>query len=219
MAIRAKKAFKANAKDIDRLLELHADIGGDTPGRRYGLEVLNKSAIVLITAIWEAFCEDLAAEALEHIVERAKSAAALTKHIKQLVAEELKRDKDEIAVWQLSDRGWRDLLTKRLDRLTEQRNRRLNTPMSSNIDDLFLNSIGLKQVSDVWHWKKMSSASARKKLDKFIQLRGDIAHRGVASKTCKKVQLTDYFKHIQSIVEKTSECVNGFAKEATGKNL
>ena len=37
-------------------------------GRRYHLEVLNKSAIVLVTSFWEAYCEDIAAEGLAHIV-------------------------------------------------------------------------------------------------------------------------------------------------------
>jgi hypothetical protein len=73
MASKARSAFDQNAADIQRLLDLHQRVGGDSRGRRYGLEVLNKSAIVLITAFWEAYCEDLAAEGLEHIVKHAKS--------------------------------------------------------------------------------------------------------------------------------------------------
>jgi hypothetical protein len=61
--------FRTSLLDIERLRSLHRDIGGPAPGRRYGLEVINKSAIVLITAIWEAFCEDLASEALKLFVE------------------------------------------------------------------------------------------------------------------------------------------------------
>jgi RiboL-PSP-HEPN len=59
------------------LRDLHSEIGGTSPGRRYGLEVLNKSAVVLITAIWEAFCEDLASEAVEFVVDNAKKAELL----------------------------------------------------------------------------------------------------------------------------------------------
>ena len=77
MASAAHAAFDSNAEDVERLLEIHADIGGDAQGRRFGLEVLNKSAVVLITAIWEAYCEDVASEALEHLVAHAPSATAL----------------------------------------------------------------------------------------------------------------------------------------------
>jgi RiboL-PSP-HEPN len=68
MPSKARIAFRENVKDVQRLLDLHKDKGGIAQGRRYGLEVLNKSAIVLLTSFWEAYCEDIAAEALEHIV-------------------------------------------------------------------------------------------------------------------------------------------------------
>ena len=51
MASQARQAFDRNVMDVERLLEIHADVGGDVQGRRFGLEVLNKSAVVLITAI------------------------------------------------------------------------------------------------------------------------------------------------------------------------
>jgi hypothetical protein len=59
-------------------------------GRRYGLEVLNKSAIVLITAFWEAYYEDLATEALEHLVTNADSVEKLPLELKKRVASELR---------------------------------------------------------------------------------------------------------------------------------
>jgi hypothetical protein len=55
MPSEGQKSLDANLTEIDRLLELHALVGGKTKGRRRGLEVLNKSAIVLITAYWEAY--------------------------------------------------------------------------------------------------------------------------------------------------------------------
>ena len=82
MASRARQAFDRNVKDVQRLLQIHANVGGDAQGRRFGLEVLNKSAIVLITAIWEAYCEDLAAEALDHLVTNATSGSSLPKELK-----------------------------------------------------------------------------------------------------------------------------------------
>jgi hypothetical protein len=68
MPSQARAAFENNRKDVERLMEIHGDLAGDTPGRKHGVEVLNKSAIVLMCAIWEAYCEDLAAEAVEHLV-------------------------------------------------------------------------------------------------------------------------------------------------------
>jgi hypothetical protein len=64
----ARATFEANRQDVDRLMQLHTTEGGDEPGRRVGLEVLNKSAIVLLCAIWEAYVEDLATEVIDHYV-------------------------------------------------------------------------------------------------------------------------------------------------------
>jgi RiboL-PSP-HEPN len=83
MPSEAQKSLDANLMEIDRLLELHTLVGGPAKGRRRGLEVLNKSAIVLITAYWEAYCEDIAAEALAHIVKHAKSSAVLPNELKK----------------------------------------------------------------------------------------------------------------------------------------
>ncbi|KIE23392.1 hypothetical protein LK08_30100, partial [Streptomyces sp. MUSC 125] len=86
MTSQARSAFNKNCEDVDRLLEIHTDITGDAPGRRWKVESLHKSAIVLLTAFWEAFCEDLAAEALTHLVDHAPKASALPGPLQQLVA-------------------------------------------------------------------------------------------------------------------------------------
>ncbi len=212
MSIKAFRAFRDSAKDIERLMALHAHVGGSAPGRRYGLEVLNKSAIVLITAIWEAFCEDLASDALRHIVANAKTADVLSKRLKQTVASELKKNPHQLAVWELSGDGWRRLMERRLD----ERNRKLNTPKSDQIDGLFREAIGLERVSDSWKWTKTSAAAARTKLDHYIELRGSIAHRGKAATTCRRKQVSDYFMHVRRLVGKTLGHVTDFVQRATG---
>ena len=219
MASKARKAFDENAADIVRLLEIHGDLGGDAPGRRYRLEVLNKSAVVLITSFWEAYCDDLAAEALEHIVTHAKSAASLSKEIKKTIAKEISADQNQIAAWDLSDNGWRKVLRSRLVRLQQERSRRLNTPKSANIDDLFLSALGIAGISQFWAWHRMTADHARKKLDKYVALRGEIAHRGHASHTCKKPQVEDYFRFIKRVVAKTGGHVNSYVKVLTGVPL
>src|ERR1700722_5310371 len=120
MPSKARVSLDANLKDIRRLLNFHVIAGGSAPGRRYGLEVLNKSAIVLITAYWEAYCEDIAAEALRHIIDHAASADKLPSDLKKLIAKELKNDKHELAIWQLSDDGWRGIVVGRLTKLQEE---------------------------------------------------------------------------------------------------
>jgi hypothetical protein len=209
--------FRASLLDIERLRSLHRDIGGPAPGRRYGLEVINKSAIVLITAIWEAFCEDLASEALKLLVENAEKANVLPKYLKQQIATELKNDKNDLAVWKLTDDGWRNVMMTRLDQLRDKRNRRLNAPKSNVIDSLFLEAIGLDKISNSWELKKTSANDARTKLDRYVELRGAIAHRGTTTTPCRSSDVKDYVMHVRRLAGSMVVEVNRFVEKATGK--
>jgi hypothetical protein len=220
MASKAWHAFRANAEDIERLLELHEQHGGVQPGRRFGLEVLNKSAIVLITSFWEAYCEDVAAEGLNHIVEKASTSDQLPVDLRKLIAKDLKADVHDLRVWDLAGDGWRKVLGGRLDILREARNRKLNTPKTQNINELFASALGIREVSAAWHWpKKMTATRASRKLDKYVTLRGEIAHRGSASKSVTKTQVKDYYEFVQKIGSKTGGQVNSHVKRITGTPL
>lgn len=220
MPSQARIAFGKNAKDIERLMELHQEKGGDSPGRRFGLEVLNKSAVVLLTSFWEAYCEDIAAEALEHIVVNTPSADKLPDELRKLIAKELKSDPHELAIWRLSGDGWRTLLKTRLASLQEERNRRLNTPKTPQIDALFLSALGITRISDNWRWaKKMTADRARAKLDRYVELRGAIAHRGAAGTSVKKADVTDYFAFLKRLAGRTGGAVFRHVRKITGKRL
>src|SRR6266571_3706969 len=219
MPSKARVNFEANAADVSRLLEIHKYFGGDAKGRRFRLEVLNKSAIVLITAIWEAYCEDLAAEALQHLVKYAPNSTVLPKELRKRIAKELKEDKHELSIWALADPGWRTVLTKRLSSLAEERNWKLNTPKAQNIIDLFRIALEIPNVSVRWFWKKMSVAQAKAKLDKYVTLRGAIAHRGKSAKSCTKAQVRDYFAHVKRLVAMTGGTVNSHVASITGRYL
>ncbi len=215
----ARRAFGKSCEDIDRLLKIHSDISGPLPGRKHGVLVLNKSAFVLITAFWEAYCEDIAAEGLKHLVDHAPAASALPAELQKIVAKELKLDKHDLAIWQLADDGWRSVLSVRLATLQANRNRRLNTPKTAEIDDLFLSTVGVNRISSRWYWQGMAVDKARTKLDDFVTLRGQIAHRGQASGKPSKFQVEDYYGHVKRIVGKTGGAVNSAVKKATGKEI
>jgi hypothetical protein len=220
MSSNAWKAFRANTKDIERLLKLHEQEGGVNPGRRFGLEVLNKSAIVLITSFWEAYCEDIATEGLNHLIAYAATAASLPTELRKVIAKQLKADPHDLRVWDLAGDGWRDVLRARAEALRDERNRKFNTPKTENIDQLFLSALGIKDISSAWHWpKKMTVARSRQKLDRFVTLRGEIAHRGRASKSVTKAQVADYYEFIRKIGSKTGGRVNALVKSITGTAL
>jgi hypothetical protein len=219
MGSQARRSFDANCKDIDKLLQVHGELTGNKPGRRYEVEVLNKSGIVLLTSFWEAYCEDLAAEALELLVSDAPGAAILPVELQKRVARELKADKHELAIWRLADDQWRVTLQARLTQLQAERNRRLNTPSADNIDQLFRDAVGIEKVSAAWYWHNMSAGQARAKLDKLIELRGEVAHRGQAASGVRKTDVSNHYAHIKHLVAKTGGRVNRVVKKTTGRGI
>jgi RiboL-PSP-HEPN len=132
-------------------------------GGRRSACVLNKSAIVMTCAVWEAYCEDLAAEALEHLVSRVDATDDLPKELRTQVAAELRDDEHQLSVWRLAGDGWRQYVRERLERLTDQRNRALNSPKAGNIDRLFLQAVGIKEVSAAWEWHNTTSGWWRRR--------------------------------------------------------
>jgi len=185
MGTAARATFEANTQDVVRLMELHEEFGGTDPGRRVGLEVLNKSGIVLMCAVWEAYVEDLAAEAIEHFVENG-TAAKLPVALREAVGKELKTDRDAASPWKLAGRGWKRELRSRLKGLQAQRNLSLNTPKAPQVDRFFETALGIPEVSDSWRWPGMNATRARAKLDEYVSLRGDIAHRGETASGVRK---------------------------------
>jgi RiboL-PSP-HEPN len=215
LASEARKAFDANCRDVQRLL----DLSPDHPGLRPSLDVLTKAGIVLLTSFWEAYCEDLAAEALKHLVDNASDASQLPPALLRIVARDLKGQQHELAVWQLADNGWRKVLSDRLTNLQQERNRRLNTPKTAQIDELFLNAVGIDRISTSWKSSSMTNIEAARKLDDYVILRGEIAHRGKSSDRVVKAQLQDYYGHIRFLVGKTGGRANSMAKSSTGTGL
>ena len=216
MPSEARQAFDQNVEDISQLLELHRKEGGDQKGRRHGLEVLNKSAVVLITAFWESYCEDIASEGLVHLVEHLASAEELPDRLKKRVADALKAEKHEHAVWQIADQGWRDYL---LEATEEPYIHRFNSPKADRIDKLFEDALGIKAISDSWKLPRMDPGKCRKRLAHFVEMRGAIAHRGHFKQSVKKPDVVKYLNLVKGLAAKTGRRVNSHVRHLTGTPL
>ncbi len=199
-------------KDVDQLLAIHGDKAGDRPGRKHGVEVLNKSAVMLMTACWEAFCEDLCQEAVNFLLENVKQASELPPDVRWGIARSLRNDKDERRLWVLADKGWKPEVLKHSNQLLL----RLNTPKSENVDVLFKSAIGKDKISRHWYWPRMSAAKARKKLDRFIELRGALAHRAQAQQAVRKADVLGYKSHISRLVPLTTIRTASYLRDVLG---
>jgi hypothetical protein len=216
MTSNAQASFVKNCEDIDELQQVFADVTAASPGRRRRLGAIHKSAIVLLTAFWEAFCEDIAAEALQHLVTRAPDAQALPLELRKQVARDLAEDKNTLAAWKLAGDGWRSVLVSRLESLQEARNRKLSTPNTQQIDDFIHRTLGIEKISDSWHWTNMNAQRAAEKLDEYLIVRHEVAHRGNAAFTIWQYDVNEYYNHVRRLAERTAAEIAGILTDATG---
>ena len=189
--------LKTNFQEINRLLEIHKEISGEGPGYKHDVQVLNKSAIVLLLACWEAYIEDLAEDCFDYMLNNAQGPTVFPEHVLAIAAKELKKA-DTLTFWGISGDGWRNGLTSHKQRILEKYivKGSFNTPSAQNVDRLFSELVGLTSLSAEWFWKGQSKDMSAKRLSDLIELRGAIAHRVACETKVTKTMVVNYKKFI-----------------------
>jgi hypothetical protein len=203
-------------KDARRLMEIHKDVGGTGHGRRYGLDVLNKSGAMFVAAAWEAFVEEAAVLAINHILDKAKSHNDVPLPIRKATAKGLEQDKNELKVWDLAGDGWKTVVTTYRDQVIKEEIATFNTPKPHNVDALYKKLLGIESVCSTWHWQGMSSQGAKDKLKAFIETRGAIAHQGALPFPITKQYVEDHRKFINRLAVRTSNTLRSEVKIRCG---
>ncbi|MFG6136653.1 HEPN domain-containing protein [Halomonas sp. B23F22_10] len=210
------EVFSENFKDVERLLEIHVEVAGEGKGRKYGVEVINKSAVVFICANWEAFIEDLARQTVLHISRSFDSPSSMPPKLQKILASYAKRQSHDLYVLKLSGDGWKRVFENHLDDMAKAYIGAFNTPKPSNIDDLFKNLIGLSSITDCWQWKGMGKKRAKEKLRDFVSVRGAIAHRGELDNKVDKGYVKQHSDFVDKLAVATSNYLRNHIFELTG---
>ncbi len=226
MASAAHASFQQNRQDVDRLIAIHTSIGGPRPGRRAGVQCLNKAAIVLTSAIWEAYVEDVCGNAIDHMADHLADSTRLPEALKLEIAADIhrrwddnvKKVKDRNAAWELADNGWKIVLRNNLSRIKRKMlmGNSFNTCKSDNVKDLFSRTTGLQDVSLAWRWQHTTAQHNCERLDRYITLRGDIAHRGASANSVMLTQCTAFLDLVDRLVNATDASVDQHLYVMTG---
>lgn len=188
--------FFDNLKEVRELLTIHEKIAGKKQGRKSQVETLNKSGVVLLTACWETYVEELLSSAFDYLIDNAIDHKSIPYSVLTKASNDLKNDKDERKVWDLAGDGWRSILKTYKKNILAGQIDYFHVPRPDNIDDLFERLIGLKKPTLEWRWKKMKNIKARQTLNDYIDLRGAIAHKVKSSEKVLKKDVTYYYKFL-----------------------
>lgn len=206
-----------NREEILLLHSMHGRLAGKSRGKKHNVEVLNKSAIVLLVACWEAYVEDLAEIAFEFLLTNLNEPTNFPAKVLSLASKELVKDEDKTKIWQLAGDGWMKVLEAHKDKVKERYIGKLNTPRPKQIDELFECLIGVRGLSAKWYWQGASNEKVLQRLDKLITTRGEIAHRVATSKSVRKVEVEKNVNFLGNLSVKLSNQVGQYLTDATGK--
>jgi len=211
------QALIDNTIEVMSLIGLHVVLTGTESGRRHNVEILNKSALVLLVACWESFVEDVATLGFDFLLSEAKTPDAFPQSVLTLSVKPLRGSDDHRKIWELAGEGWRTVLRKHRQEVLKEYAGKLNTPRPKQVNDLIEKMIGLKGISNEWIWHGMSNKQAVKKLDELVTIRGEIAHRVKAAKYVRKDYVEQSAQFIQRLAAITSNRVAAHLKQQTGK--
>lgn len=200
-------------------MSIHESIAGKSAGRKFGVGCLNKGAIVLTCAVWEAFIEDLCEEAVEHVATHLNDPTLLPDDLKQAINKELAIETSKI--WNATCGGWQVTLRNHLKTIKGKywEHNAFNSPKPDNVDNLFNKTLGLNTLSDSWRWQGATADRTKDRLIEFIELRGDIAHRNASSNAINKTRCQAFLQLVLKLAEKTDEAVNTHVHNLTGEPL
>jgi len=174
--------LRSNVAEVKRLVAIHGQLTGIGPGRRHDVQVLNKSAVLLVVASWESFIEALILSSAQFLSENAETIADIPDKTKLCISNRLKRENHDNAIWALAGLGWKEqILAEAKDRTS-----RLHTPKATNIDELFMSIIGLPKLSSHWHWPGAKHENVSARLSMLLDLRHEIAHGVETSRSVTK---------------------------------
>ena len=204
----------SNTNEVGRLLSIHGAFTGGKTGRpKVPLEVLNKSAVVLLVACWEAYVEDLATAAFDAMLARATSPQAFPRKVLALASKALKESNDQTSVWALAQDGWKQVLSDHRRQLFKRYVGTLNTPRPAQVDTLFGCLIGIKALSKSWKWSGRSNSSVLQALNGLVTLRGEIAHRVQTSRAVHKTYITQSLELVNRVAAVSSNQVREFVAQ------
>lgn len=195
MPSQAFRAFRYNLIDVDRLRQSHGLLSGGTQGRK-GLGHITRSGVVMLCASWELYCEQVLRECAAWLSSGMASPLDLPLDVQKELSRAVKEAKHELKPLHLSGDGWRKVYCDHANDLTAM----LNTPKSSKVNDLFHRILGIAKLSDAW-------AHGPEYLDKFVSVRGDIAHQGRHADYVSFVLLTEYRHNIRAYAVQTDNAL------------
>jgi hypothetical protein len=200
--------LESNLADVKALYRIVKSIIGNNNQ----IFQINKSSIVLITASFEIFIEDLANYWFNHLIKKIQDPNDIPSRIRIGIGTKLLNTKNPKEIWKLAGPGWKAVLLNYKEETLKKETGFFNNPIPDNIDKLFLSLFGIDSITKHWKYK---GKSARKTVKDFILTRHKIVHKNANSFPPSIY----YSKRYLEIIEKVAKDTNDYLFKYLIKNI
>jgi hypothetical protein len=198
---RARLTFEQHLlRDVHRLMDAHRAQQG---GRGRPLSVYTRSGVFLLSAAWELYIEEVAAECLEWLLYEATLPTDLPDLLQGTLAASVRRA-GEMAALGLAGDGWKDMLRD----IVRSRVAALNTPDVPRVSSLLRDCAGIDLVGTL--------GPHTNRVTEFVRKRGNIAHQGVRAGHVGIAELDDDYAFICSLVTEIDNALIAPLRERLG---
>jgi RiboL-PSP-HEPN len=214
-ASNARITFMNNSADIRDYFALHQlAFKGASKGIQRLSHLLDKSTYVLVASLWEAYCEDLVTECLDHITQYAPTYHALPYSIREDIQKGMRSGKD--SPWDLAGDGWREYVRNRNRGFEKKRNKDFAGPKSAAVEEFFLSVLGIENLCS--RWQISGSPGICDDLDAHLELRNRIIHQFTPGRVVNKNDVKKFCRTAISLVACTDMVVDEFLVQTTGES-
>lgn len=198
MSSSAHQAYQKNRIDVVRLIESHGKLHNGERGRK-GLGHITRSGVVMLCAAWELYAESLLVEAVEYLSAKCNSPDELPLDVQKELARHVRESRHDLKPLALANDGWRTVLVAHAQQWCAV----LNTPKAGPLNDMFSKLIGIEKLSDAWTCGDV-------KVNAFIGVRGEIAHKGRSAAYVTLPALRDYLTLVDEVAVETDNAVGTY---------
>jgi hypothetical protein len=187
----AYSEYVKNLTDVHRLIVLHRRLSGPGQGRR-SLGHLTRGGLLLLCAAWERYVETALLSGGEALANRLTSYNSLPETPRQKLIDHVNHNGINWTPADLSGNQWRTIYLDNMKVIIDK----LHNPKYHKIKPLFDNFLGITDIGAAW-------TSGIDIIDDFVELRGEVAHRGGQSRYVKFPVLVKYETVVTRYVRET----------------
>lgn len=209
---RVLQRLNTRLADARQLVDFHTVITGTGRGRRYDVDALNRGAVILSVAAWEAFNEDLAMRSAYFFSHRVRSEEDVPEGIKSSLLVWVYKNGEfkyptpraQEAMWSLTGEGWRTQLREFIKcRVAETSN-----PGPKEIRKLFKDVLDIDDVTESWAYHRWGADVYREKLNSTLLLRHRIAHGTIGTETVGKMRARAAIDLVANLAQRSVRAVD-----------